>query len=112
MFLEIFKSVSMNEIENVVCSVFGLDRKCLRSASKVKSISQPRMLAMWLSRKYTRAALSEIGDFFGGRSHSTVISAHSKVEKWVERGDVIGLRHSEFPVENALRRIEHQLRVG
>lgn len=106
------KSVSMNEIENVVCSVFGLDRKCLRSASKVKSISQPRMLAMWLSRKYTRAALSEIGDFFGGRSHSTVISAHSKVEKWVERGDVIGLRHSEFPVENALRRIEHQLRVG
>ncbi|MEC9094625.1 MAG: DnaA/Hda family protein [Planctomycetota bacterium] len=106
------KTVSLLEIENVVCDLFGLERKTLRSSSKIKTISQPRMLAMWLSRKYTRAALSEIGEHFGGRSHSTVISAHSKVEKWMASGDVIGLKHAEFPVENAIRRIEQELRVG
>ena len=106
------KSVSIPEIEKAVCDMFGLEKNSLRSASKVKAISQPRMLAMWLSRKYTRAALSEIGEHFGGRSHSTVISAKSKVEKWVECDDSIGIRHSEFSVTTAIRRIEHELRVG
>lgn len=106
------KSVSLSEIESAVCNLFGLDQKLLRSSSKVKAISQPRMLAMWLARKYTRAALSEIGEHFGGRSHSTVISAKSKVEKWMNDGDVIGIKHSEFPVQNAIRRIEQELRVG
>lgn len=106
------KSVSIQEIEKAVCNMFGLEKNSLRSASKVKAISQPRMLAMWLSRKYTRAALSEIGDHFGGRSHSTVISAKSKVEKWVERDDSIGIRQSEFSVTTAIRRIEHELRIG
>jgi len=106
------KSVSIPEIEQAVCDMFGLEKNSLRSPSKVKAISQPRMLAMWLSRKYTRAALSEIGEHFGGRSHSTVISAKSKVEKWVECDDSIGIRHSEFSVTTAIRRIEHELRVG
>ena len=42
-------------------------------------VSQPRMLAMWLARKHTRAALTEISEFFGRRSHSTVVSAQNKV---------------------------------
>lgn len=106
------RTVSISEIEKAVCDVFGLDQKCLRSASKVKAISQPRMLAMWLSRKYTRAALSEIGEYFGGRSHSTVISAQSKVNQWVEKSELIGLKYSQFPVENAIRRVEQELQVG
>lgn len=106
------RTVTLSDIENAVCELFGLEQKTLRSASKVKAVSQPRMLAMWLSRKYTRAALSEIGDYFGGRSHSTVLSAQSKVETWVEKREVIGLKHSALPVENAIRRIEQELRIG
>ena len=37
------------------------------------------MLAMYLARKHTGAAYSEIGRFFGDRNHSTVISADKKV---------------------------------
>ena len=48
--------------------VFGLDAKTLRDGCRSKSVSQPRMLAMWLARKYTRAAFSEISHFFGRRS--------------------------------------------
>jgi chromosomal replication initiator protein len=41
------------------------------------------MLAMFLARKHTGAAYSEIGRFFGGRNHSTVISAEKKVKAWL-----------------------------
>ena len=41
------------------------------------------MLAMFLARKHTQAAFSEIGEFFGGRNHSTVMSAVAKVEDWL-----------------------------
>ncbi|HRV93197.1 MAG TPA: helix-turn-helix domain-containing protein, partial [Anaerolineae bacterium] len=41
-----------------------------------------RMLAMFLARKLTQAAYSEIGDFFGGRNHSTVMFAEKKVRQW------------------------------
>ena len=38
---------------------------------------------MYLARKHTGAAYSEIGRFFGGRNHSTVISAEKKVAGWL-----------------------------
>ena len=57
--------VGLADIEKAVCKVFGLESRTLQSADKSRRVSQPRMLAMWLARKHTRAALSEIGQFFG-----------------------------------------------
>ena len=34
---------------------------------------------MYLARKMTQAAYSEIGEYFGGRNHSTVMSAEKRV---------------------------------
>ena len=48
------------------------------------AVSHPRMLAMYLARKHTGAAYSEIGRYFGGRNHSTVISAEKKVLEWLK----------------------------
>jgi len=70
------------------------------------------MLAMWLARKYTRAAFSEISEHFGRRSHSTVISAEKKVNRWVSDGTTIQLGQAACNVEDAIRRIETQLRTG
>jgi chromosomal replication initiator protein len=39
---------------------------------------------MYLARKHTTAAYSEVGRFFGGRNHSTVISAEKKVVEWLK----------------------------
>ena len=75
--------VRLPDIEKAVCEVFGLEPASLQSDVKGKRVSHPRMLAMWLARKHTRAALSEIGHYFGRRSHSTVISAQTRVEGWM-----------------------------
>ena len=82
------------------------------SGGKARSVSYPRMLAMWLARKHTRAALSEIGQFFGRRSHSTVISAEKKVNGWVENGATVQVGSASYRASDAIRRAESLLRSG
>lgn len=102
----------IQEIENAVCETFGIDRSSLRSSSKSRQCSQPRMLAMWLARRHTRAALSEIGDHFGGRRHSTVATAQRTVESWLEGDRPVGSVHRTFKISDAIRRIERRLASG
>lgn len=103
------KAVRMADIQKAVCDVFGLEPDALQSQSKGKDVSQPRMLAMWLARKYTRSALSEIGTFFGGRRHSTVISAHKKVDGWLASGEPVRLAVGRCQLDEAVRRVEETL---
>jgi chromosomal replication initiator protein len=104
-------SVRLADIERAVCDVFGLEPKSLQAKGKTKTVSQPRMLAMFLARKYTRAAYAEIGDYFGHRRHSTVISAEKKVAEWLnDDGDQSSLDSTK--IREALRNVEANLRVG
>ncbi|MBM3963948.1 MAG: hypothetical protein FJ308_02620 [Planctomycetes bacterium] len=104
--------VRLNDIERAVCEAFGLDDEMLRTKTKCQSVSQPRMLAMFLARKYTRTALSEIGEFFGNRQHSTVISAQKKVEQWLTSDDTIQVGRNRVTVREILRSLESNLQVG
>ena len=104
--------VRLPDIEKAVCSAFGLEPKSLQSGGKAKRISHPRMLAMWLARKYTRAALSEIGEYFGRRSHSTVISAQKRVEDWLALGTPVDAADRAWTVEEAIQHVERLLLAG
>ena len=106
------RSVGLTDISKAVCNLFGLEPRELKSERRTQKVTQPRMLAMWLARKYTRAAYSEIGDFFGHRAHSTVISAQQKVDGWVSDGSSIRLGRSSCHVEEAIRQIESRLQAG
>ena len=78
------RTVRLEDIEKTVAEIFRIPTDALRNRSKARQFSQPRMLAMWLARKYTRSALSEIGRYFGNRSHSTVVSAQKRVDSWLQ----------------------------
>jgi chromosomal replication initiator protein len=106
------RAVKLADIEQAVCRVFGLDPVSLQGAGKTRELSGARTLAMWLARKHTRAALSEIGRYFGRRSHSTVISAQKKVTSWMADGRPLPLADRNWHVEEAIKRVEAQLRVG
>ena len=103
---------SMVSIEEAVCEICGIKPTELKSPSRKKRICSARMLAMYLSRQYTGSAFSEIGDYFGGRSHSTVIAAEKKVAKWIEDGEGIRLPHAQCSAKEVLRRIESTLRIS
>ena len=77
------RDIRLSDISKIVCETFEISEETLRSKSRVKQIAAPRMLAMWLARKYTRSALSEIGLYFGNHSHSSVISAQKKIDKQI-----------------------------
>jgi chromosomal replication initiator protein len=106
------RHVGLPEVEQAVCGVFGVEPAQLRSERKGRSINEPRMLAMWLARKYTRAPWSEIGQFFGRRSHSTVIAANRRVEKLLRSQAQVGVSRESCNVEEAIRRIEAALRTA
>ena len=106
------RRVQLPEIESAVCELFGVSAKSLKSSQRGKAVSHPRMLAMWLARKHTRSGLSEIGQFFGRRSHSTVISAHKQVERWMNSGAALDLADRSCNVEEAIRKAEQTLRLA
>ncbi|HTQ38703.1 MAG TPA: DnaA/Hda family protein [Pirellulales bacterium] len=106
------RPVCLADIEQAVCDVFSLPKESLQSQRRARQVSAARMLAMWLARKYTRAGLSEIGQYFGRRSHSTVISASKRVTDWIDGQSEIELSHARCKVDEALRRVEAQLRTG
>lgn len=106
------RAVRLPDIEKAVCEVFGLEPASLQSDLKGKRVSHPRMLAMWLARKHTRAALSEIGHFFGQRSHSTVVSAQKRVNGWMSSGEPLDLAERHWAVDDAIRQVERRLAAG
>jgi len=106
------RAVRLPDIEKAVCQVFGLDPASLQSSAKGKQVSHPRMLAMWLARKHTRAALSEIGSYFGHRSHSTVVSAQKRVDGWMTEGCPLQLAERNWSVDDAIRQVERYLAAG
>ena len=84
-------AVGLRDVERAVCQLFQVDAEALRSESRARALAYPRMLAMYLARKHTGAAYSEIGRHFGGRNHSTVISAEKKVRGWLRDEERSGL---------------------
>ena len=104
--------VKLADIEKAVCDVFGINSDSLQSGRKARTVCYPRMLAMWLARKHTRAGLSEISTFFGRRSHSTVISAQKKIEAWMAQASSLKVADGSLSLEETIRRVEQTLRVG
>jgi chromosomal replication initiator protein len=53
----------------------------VKGPKRHRAIAHPRMVAMYLARKLTNMSFPEIGSRFGGKDHSTVISAVRKIER-------------------------------
>lgn len=104
--------VQLSDVEQAVCAVCGVQVEEMHSGRRSKSIANPRMLAMWLARRFTRAPYSEIGRYFGRRSHSTVISAQKQVDLWVSGQRSVEVGAKNLPVEEVVRLVEQRLRVA
>ena len=101
--------VKLADIEAVVCNLFGVQGDDLRSDVRTRAVSQPRMLAMYLARKHTPAAYKEIGEFFGGRNHSTVMAAERKVDSWLQSETDVSIGNQSWRLSEVLERLEQQL---
>jgi chromosomal replication initiator protein len=88
---EILKSIasaapsglSVEVIQREVASYFEVKLHDLKGPKRHRAVAHPRMIAMYLSRQLTSMSYPEIGSRFGGKDHSTIISAVKKIEKKV-----------------------------
>ena len=87
--------VQVADIDRAVCQVLRLEAGALQAKKRAWAVSHPRMLAIYLCRKHTNSAYSEIGRYFGGRNHSTAVAAEKKIRQWLEQDSelVLGERH-------------------
>lgn len=83
--VEMPKDISITQIQKVVSKYFGISKNDLVSNKRLESIAYPRQVAMYLAKKYTSLSLTEIGNLFGGKAHTTVMRSSEKIAKMVKR---------------------------
>lgn len=72
-------NLTMDEILTATASAFEVEAGDLRSKGRRHELVEPRQVAMYLMREFTSHSYPEIGQFFSGRDHSTVMYAVQKV---------------------------------
>ena len=97
--------ITIEDITRAVTEEFQVKLSDLQSKKRTRSIVYPRQICMYLARSYTMLSLEEIGRYFGGRDHSTVLHAEDKIRKKIDGHDNPGLlRHID--------RIRHSLNIA
>jgi chromosomal replication initiator protein len=93
---------TIQQIIDAVTRYYDIKLSDLMSKRRHKSVALPRQVCMWLARKHTRFSLEEIGGYFGGRDHTTVMHAVRTV----------GSRSQSDPaLSNDVTRIEQSLQA-
>ncbi|HEX8915578.1 MAG TPA: chromosomal replication initiator protein DnaA [Humisphaera sp.] len=69
------RRVTIQNILDAVTKYYNVRLSDLQSKKRHKSIAFPRQVCMYLARRHTRFSLEEIGGYFGGRDHTTVLHA-------------------------------------
>ena len=95
-------NLTIESIQREVSAHFNIKVSELRGPKRHKAVARPRQIAMYLSRKLTSSSFPEIGSRFGGKDHSTVISACKKVEELLEK---------DLQVRTAVETLERQLQL-
>jgi chromosomal replication initiator protein len=72
--------ITIEQVQRKVCDVFGVKLSDLKAKTRTKAVAFPRQVAMFLARHLTHASLAEVGRAFGGKDHTTVLHAVTKIQ--------------------------------
>ncbi len=95
-------ATTVEDIQRAVCDYFSIRLADLKSHRRHRAVSFPRMVAMYLCRQRLGTSFPELGDRFGGKDHTTVMSAVRKIDGLVKLED--------SSVINAVEAIERKLK--
>ena len=75
------RSLTIESIQRMVAEHYDVKVADLRGDRRLRTITHPRSVAMFLCRKHTQSSFPSIGKGFGGKDHSTVLAACRRVEE-------------------------------
>lgn len=76
--------INIDMVQKRVAEYFDLSVSDMRVKKRTKAVAYPRQIAMYLVRQLTEHSLPEIGEYFGGRDHTTVLHAVNKIESEIK----------------------------
>ena len=91
---------TIESIQSAVAKHFHMKAQDLKATSRKSSVAVPRQIAMYLIRKYTGLGFKDIGQYFGGKDHTTIIHACNKIEKSLDSDRTI--REAVESIQNLL----------
>lgn len=74
-------SLTVEAVQKEVAAYYDVKVADLKSPRRHQAVARPRQIAMYLARKLVKASYPELGQRFGGKDHTTVLSACRKMEK-------------------------------
>ena len=83
------RAVTPEGIMSAVCKYFNVSEGDILSSRRNREIATARQVAMYLTRELTQLSTTRIGDFFGGRDHTTVMHACDKIEELLQTDEEI-----------------------
>ena len=92
-------AVTVEDILRVVTARYNVRVSDLQSRKRSRSIVLPRQICMYLARSVTMLSLAEIGGYFGGRDHSTVLHAEEKISTSLKVDSVLARTIEELKHE-------------
>jgi len=75
------RKISIPLIQEIVAAYFDITTVVIKSKKRTHAVAYPRQLAMYLCRSLTDHSLPDIGEYFGGKDHTTVLHAYDKINK-------------------------------
>ena len=90
------EELTLEKIKNVVADYYGLTRQQIISKSRTSNIANARHIAVYLCRKHLDLPFTKIGEGFGKRDHSTIMSSYEKVNKLLNTNESYKLAIKEI----------------
>ncbi len=101
--LSISKEITLDFIQKVVAEHFDVTQEEMRDKTRKRNIVMARQLSMYLAKNLTNQSLKVIGEYFGGRDHSTVIHSCKAVQDLLE---------SDQAFQGRVQDIEKKIKLG
>ena len=79
--------VGPDEIVRKVADKFGISVDSMTGRDRSRQIALPRQIAMYILREEANISLPQIGEFLGGRDHTTIMYGCDKIADLLERDD-------------------------
>ncbi|MDP3732436.1 MAG: chromosomal replication initiator protein DnaA, partial [Candidatus Omnitrophota bacterium] len=86
------KLITVDFIQRCVAEEFGVSLQEIKMKRRNKNIVLPRQIAMYLSRELTDLSLPEIGNFLGGKDHTTVLYSYKKIKEGLKKEGALKTR--------------------
>ena len=82
-----FYKNDVQRIQRVVCDYYKISIEQMKGKNRNNEVNFPRQIAIYLCRELTTESFPKIGSYFGGRNHSTIISADKKIRSELQKNE-------------------------